>query len=84
MQQQRKIIEDMEQISINSANKENTQRNKEMHTNRYLEFCDLNCMRAFPVTEFKICKFASFLGGLMKTVQSGKAYCYTICKENEL
>ena len=69
---------------IRSANKPGTQRNKQTHKNLYLAFCELNHMRPYPATEFKICKFASHLANSVKTVESIKAYCYTICEENEL
>ena len=82
--QRRKLIEDMEQEFINSSNKPGTLRNKQLHKNRYFEFCNFNRMKPFPATEFKICKFATFLAGSMKTVNSIKSYCYTICEESEL
>ena len=41
-------------------------------------------MRAFPVTEFKLSKFASHLANTVKTVQSIKAYCAKVVEENEL
>ena len=41
-------------------------------------------MRAFPVNEFKLCKFATHLSTLVKMVQSIKAYCATVCEENKL
>ena len=41
-------------------------------------------MRQFPVTEFKLSKFATYLADLLKTVESIKQYCGTICDEHEL
>ena len=41
-------------------------------------------MRAFPVTEFKLAKFATKLSATMKTTQSIRAYCVTVCEQNEL
>ena len=41
-------------------------------------------MRPFPVTEFKLSKFATFLSSSMKTVQSIKTYCATLCEQNKL
>ena len=38
----------------------------------------------YPVTEFKICKFATYLSNILKTVQSIKAYCTAVCDKHEL
>ena len=41
-------------------------------------------MKAFPVTEFKLSKYATFLSKSMKTTESIKSYCSTLCEQNEL
>ena len=69
---------------MDSANKESTQRNHETRRKRYREFCDFSKMRPYPVNEFKLSKFATYLSDILKTVESIKAYCATICDENEL
>ena len=50
----------------------------------YLEFCDFTNTVPYPTSEFKITKFATFLSKSMKTVESIKMYCGTVCQENEL
>ena len=74
----------MEQEFIDTANKEGTRRNIRSRKNWYLQFCEYGNLRAFPTNEFKICKFASYLSNTMKTVESIKSYCTTICQEHEL
>ena len=69
---------------MNNANKESTQRNHATRKRRYIGFCQFSRIRPFPVTEFKLSKFAMYLADIVKTVESIKSYCATICDENEL
>ena len=41
-------------------------------------------MTPYPTNEFKINKFAAFLATSVKTVESIKRYCGTICQQHEL
>ena len=75
---------ELEKAYINTANAPGTQRNHLTRKKQYLEFCDFSNTKPFPVTEFKICKFATFLSNKMKTVETIKAYCTTVCQESEL
>ena len=59
-------------------------RNIRTRKKRYLEFSEFVNFKPFPVTEFKLCKFATFLCNKMRTVESIKSYCAMICQENEL
>ena len=74
----------MEKQYIHGYNALGTRRNHDTQRTQYLEFCDFSRIRPFPVTEFKICKYATFLSTKMKTVESIKGYCATICNESEL
>ena len=80
----RKALEELQEEFQDTANAEGTNRNYESRRKRYREFCDFSKIRQFPVTEFKITKFATFLSDILKTVESIKAYCTTICDDNEL
>ena len=74
----------MENYYLGNHGTRGTRRNKKTHVNRYLEFCEFSSTRPFPVNEFKICKYATFLAVKVKTVEAIKSYCGTICEENEL
>ena len=84
IQERREVLEVMEEHLINNANAPGTQSNYETRKNRYFEFCDFNNIKPFPATEFKISKFAVYLSDLVKTVETVKRYCATICDESEL
>ena len=60
------------------------QRNKQMHVSRYKDFCKFALIRQYPVTEFKLCKYATFLAKTVNAIQSIKAYCTSVCEESEL
>ena len=77
-------MEDLERGFIDNSNKLSTQQNHLSRKKRYKEFCEFSRIKPYPVTEFKISKFAVFLSDIMKTVESIKMYCGTICEENEL
>ena len=74
----------MQQMYMRNANEKSTQKNKDSTRNRYFEFCEFGGTHPFPVTEFKLCKFATFLSTKVKTVESIKSYCAAICQDNEL
>ena len=82
--ERRRAIEELEEEYINNSNAPSTRRNKETHVSRYLDFCTFGKMRPYPVNEFKLCKYATHLANSMKTVQAIKAYCATVCEDNEL
>ena len=84
IEERRSTLNELEQEFIDSANKDSTRRNHETRKKRYREFCKFSKIKPFPVTEFKLSKFATYLTDLVKTVESVKAYCATICEENEL
>ena len=46
--------------------------------------CKFNNMTPYPTNEFKINKFVAFLATSVKTVESIKRYCGTICQQHEL
>ena len=82
--QQRRALEAREKDFISRANEPGTQRNYDSRISWYLEFCEFGKMKPFPVNEFKISKFATFLADSLKTVESIKMYCSSVCQENEL
>ena len=41
-------------------------------------------MWPYPVTEFKLSKYATHLAEMVNTIQSIKAYCASVCEDNEL
>ena len=41
-------------------------------------------MKPYPTNEFKLTKYAAFLAETVKTVETIKRYCGTICQEHEL
>ena len=84
MRERRRQLDQLEGQLLGGANAFGTRRNHETHKNRYFEFCDFSKIRPFPVTEFKLCKFATFMSQKVKTVESIKSYCTTICQESEL
>ena len=59
-------------------------RTKNRTWNQYFEFSTFTRTKSFPVTEFKLSKFATYLTDICKTVDSIKQYCTTVCQENEL
>ena len=77
-------MDELEEEYIETANAPGTQRNKSTQLSQYLDFCEFSHMRPFPTNEFKISKYAAFLSKSVKTVQSIKAYCATVCEEHEL
>ena len=81
--QRRIALEKMEDKYIHEHVKKSTRKNHQVHLNQYWELCDFAKIKAFPVTEFKLCKFATFLAQRLKTIQSIKAYCATVCDESE-
>ena len=78
------MLERMENDYIRNSNAPGTQRNVDSQLNQYLEFCAFANMKAYPTNEFKITKYATFLSKQVKTVQSIRRYCATICQHNEL
>ena len=84
MLQRRRAVQELEQEFIDTSNAPGTQINKDTHLSRYLAFCDFNKMKLFPTNEFKISKFVASLTETVKMVDSIKAYCATICEQNEL
>ena len=78
------MLHRMEQQYIKDSDAVGTQRNHESHQKQYTEFCTFSKTRLFPVNEFKITKFGTYLSDFMKTVKSIKIYCSTICQDNEL
>ena len=84
IKKRRKAIEELEEEYIKSYNAPSTRHNKETHLNRYLDFCALIKMKPFPISKFKICKYAMHLANTVKTIQAIKAYCSTVCDENEI
>ena len=77
-------MEILEKGFIDNSNEISTQQNHATRRKRYKEFCHFSKIRPFPVTEFKLAKFATYLSDILKTVDSIKMYCGTICDENEL
>ena len=75
----RQVIKEMEQGYWDTSSAPGTNRNNISKMKRYYEFCDFGKIRPFPVTEFKIYKFATYMADLVKTVQSIKSYCGTVC-----
>ena len=84
IRRRRRILEELEEMYIKSSDADGTQRNKITHMNGYFEFCTFNNSKAFPVSEFKLVKFAAYMSKTMKTVESIKAYCSTVCQQNKL
>ena len=84
MKKRRKALDDLERHYIESSNTIGTRQNKNSHIKRYKEFCQLNNVRTFPLSEFKISKFTTHLSTTMKTVQAIKAYCHTVCEQHEM
>ena len=84
IKKRRDAIDSLEEGFLKGSNAIGTRKNYDSHRKRYREFCDFSRMRPFPVSEFKICKFATFLTTKLKTVESIKAYCATIVQDNEL
>ena len=41
-------------------------------------------MQLYPVTEFKLSKYATHLAETVNTIQSIKAYCASVCEDNKL
>ena len=80
----RRALEQLEQHYVENYNALGTRMNHRTHKKWYREFCKFSHTKPFPVTEFKITKFATYLSDIMKTVQSIQAYCTTVCDENEL
>ena len=74
----------MQQLYMNNANALSTRGNHDSHRKRYFEFCDFEKSTPFPTNQFKIAKFATYLADILKTVESIKAYCRTICDDHEL
>ena len=84
VKRRRRELEILEEELVKSSNKPSTQTNIDSHIKRYKAFCTYSTTKLFPVTEFKLCKYAAHLSKTMKTVESIKSYCSTICQENEL
>ena len=84
IRKRRRALEKLENDFIKTSDAPGTARNTDSKMKRYLEFTENNNMKPFPVTEFKIIKFAAYLSKTMKTVESIKQYCGKICQENEL
>ena len=82
--QRRRNLEKLEKHFINNYNALGTRKNHKTHRKRYREFCKYSNTTPFPVNEFKLSKFATFLSDLMKTVESIKAYCATICDDHKM
>ena len=84
MKRRRRNLEKLEQHFIDTSNAPGTQQNICSCKKWYMEFCHYSETRPFPVTEFKLTKFASYLTDMVKTVETIKRYCGTMCQENEL
>ena len=84
VESRRRALKSLEKEYIRTSDAPGMQRNAESRLNRYLEFCDFANARPFPTNEFKITKFAAFLADSMKTIQSIKTYCASICQQHEL
>ena len=80
----RLAIEELEEEFRNNSNAPGTQQNHLTRKKRYKEFCNFSNIKPYPCTEFKLCKYATYLTDLLKTVESIKRYCSTICDENEM
>ena len=54
------------------------------HKRRYTEFCTVFNLTAFPVTEWQLWRFGTYLSFLFKSPKSIQNYLTTICSINEL
>ena len=80
----RKTLQSLEEDFLCTSNAPGTRKNHCTHRKRYREFCEFSNVRPYPVTEFKISKFATYLTDILTTVESIKQYCNTVCDDNEL
>ena len=82
--ERRQVLADLEEDLIDNSDAPGTRKNTCTKENRYMEFCEFAKTKPFPVTQFKISKFATFLSFKFKSVDAIKGYCTKICQINEL
>ena len=63
---------------------ENSLDNMHTHKARYMEFCEIFSFKAFPVNQWQLVRYASFLSLVLKSHKSISNYCNTICVISEL
>ena len=69
---------------VNFANAPGTNANKKSQEKRYYNFCDWLELNKFPVDEWHIVLYATYLSLTMQSVDSIKTYVETVCELNEL
>ena len=69
---------------VNYSNAPSTNANKKSHEKRYMEFCNWLEIDPFPVTEWRLVLFGTYLSLTMSTVDSIKSCCCTIAELHEL
>ena len=77
-------IERLAENLIDFSVADSTHENHRTRERRYLQFCYWFQYEPFPLDEMKLIKFAAYLSLSMKSVESIKQYCVTICELNEL
>ena len=77
-------LERLARDMIRFSNAPGTKANKNTHHKRYLEFCEWLELDPFPLTEWRLVLFATYLSLTLSTVESIKNYCSTICEWHEL
>ena len=70
----------MVQVSVAPS----TNANHRTREKRYLQYCFWFQQEPYPLTEWQLSRFATFLSLSMQSVESIKQYCGTICELHEL
>ena len=69
---------------VNFSNAPSTNLNKKSQEKRYIRFCDWLELEPFPVSEWRLVLFATYLSLTMVSVESIKAYCGLVAELHEL
>ena len=77
-------LEKLARDMVNFSNAPSTNLNKKSQEKRYIRFCDWLELEPFPVNEWRLVLYATYLSLTMVSVESIKAYCGLVCELHEL